>query len=48
MNRGELLKTGIESTKKKHSEDHHWRAYTTERNKYNRLLKFHQQKKKNK
>ena len=40
MNRRELLKTGIKYTKK-HGEDHHWRTYTTKRNKYNRLLKFH-------
>ena len=26
---------------KKHGGNDHWRAYTIERNKYNRLLKFH-------
>ena len=44
VNRGALLKTGIESIKK-HREDHHWSTYTTQRNKNNRLLKFHTQKK---
>ena len=40
MNRGKLLQTGIESIKI-HGGNNHWRAYTIERNKYNRLLKFH-------
>ena len=40
MNRGELSQTGIESTKK-HGGNDYWRAYTIERNKLNRLLKFH-------
>ena len=40
MNRRELLQTEIESTKK-HGGNDHWMAYTIERNKYNRLPKFH-------
>ena len=38
VNRRELLIQGSNLQKNK---DHHWRAYTTERNKYNGLLQFH-------
>ena len=33
--------TNRDSIYKKHRGNDHWRAYTIERSKYNRLLKFH-------
>ena len=39
-NKGKLSKAK-DQMYKDHREEHHWRAYTIERNKYNRLLKYH-------
>ena len=38
-NKGKLSK--MDQIYKNHREEHHWRAYTIERNKYNKLLKYH-------
>ena len=47
MNRGELLQTGIKSTKKQGRNDH-WRAYTIERNKYKQTTEIPQKTNNNK